>query len=138
MIIKGVIFEKMKINEEEYFYRIAGHEYHCALDVTADFLGGKWKSVVLWYLLGGKKRFSELRERIPGITDKMLSVQLRALEDDGFVSRKVFAEVPPRVEYELTEEGRTLEPLLREMAAWGRAKGEKDGELVRANGVNGR
>ena len=120
----------MIIQEKEYRFHILGNEYHCALDVTSGFIGGKWKSVVMWYLLGGTKRFSELKARIPAITDKMLSTQLRALEEDGFVQRVIFAEVPPRVEYSLTEEGRTLEPVLRAMAAWGRGKAERHGKMV--------
>lgn len=120
----------MIIQEKEYRFHIFGNEYHCALDITSGFIGGKWKSVVMWYLLGGTKRFGELKARIPAITDKMLSTQLRALEEDGFVQRVIYAEVPPRVEYSLTEEGRSLEPVLRAMAAWGRGKAERHGKMV--------
>jgi DNA-binding HxlR family transcriptional regulator len=123
----------MKINEENFKYVINGKDFHCALDVTSAFIGGKWKAIVLWYLRKQKKRFSELREDIPGITDKMLSLQLRALEADGFVKRSVYPEVPPRVEYELTREGKTLLPLLEAMALWGRAKGARNGELVKVD-----
>ena len=69
-------------------------DFHCALDVTMRFIGGKWKAVVIWYLRNGKKRFSELKSHIPDITDKMLSLQLKALEQDGMVSRKDYPEVP--------------------------------------------
>ncbi|MBL7957793.1 MAG: helix-turn-helix transcriptional regulator, partial [Flavobacteriales bacterium] len=96
-----------------------GRVYHCALDVTMELVGGKWKTIVLWYLRKDKKRFSELRRQIPGITEKMLSMQLRQLEKDGFISRTIHPEVPPRVEYELTPRGRTLQPLLEEIAKWG-------------------
>ena len=106
-----------------------GHEYHCALDVTMDFIGGKWKTVVLWYLRKEVKRFSELKRLIPGITEKMLSLQLRDLEKDGLIERKIFAEVPPRVEYKLTREGKTLLPLLEEIAKWGRERGKKYGKV---------
>ncbi|MEM6349103.1 MAG: helix-turn-helix domain-containing protein [Bacteroidota bacterium] len=105
-------------------------DFHCALDVTMHFIGGKWKAVVIWYLQYGKKRFGELKALIPDITDKMLSIQLKALIQDGLVSRKVYAEVPPRVEYELTEEGKTLVPIVQQIAKWGRAKAEKEGRLV--------
>ena len=105
-------------------------DFHCALDVTMHFIGGKWKTVVIWYLRHGKKRFGELKTLIPDITDKMLSIQLKALEQDGLVSRKVYAEVPPRVEYELTEEGETLLPMVESIAKWGRAKAENEGRLV--------
>ncbi|MCB0683556.1 MAG: helix-turn-helix transcriptional regulator [Saprospiraceae bacterium] len=121
----------MKIDRQEYKFIVGGAEFHCALDITAAFIGGKWKTVVLWYLRKEKKRFSELKELIPDITDKMLSLQLRALEKDGFVKRTVYPEVPPRVEYEMTAEGRSLLPLLEAMAAWGKAKAGKDGKLVK-------
>lgn len=117
-------------NGKEYKYRLMNQDFHCALDVTMHFIGGKWKAVVIWYLQYGKKRFGELKALIPDITDKMLSIQLKALIQDGLVSRKVYAEVPPRVEYELTEEGKTLVPIVQQIAKWGRAKAEKEGRLV--------
>ena len=115
----------MIIDGDEYRIRLNGRLYHCALDVTMELVGGKWKTIVLWYLRKDKKRFSELRKLIPGITEKMLSMQLRQLEQDGFVSRTVYPEVPLRVEYALTPHGRTLLPLLEEIAAWGRMMGKK-------------
>lgn len=121
----------MKINHELYKFIIKGEDYHCALDITSSFIGGKWKTVVLWYLRNTKRRFSELKEVIPDITDKMLSLQLRALEEDGLVKRTMYAEVPPRVEYELTKEGKSLVPVLEAMAEWGRAKAQKDGKMVK-------
>lgn len=119
----------MIIDGNEYRIRMNGNVYHCALDVTMEMVGGKWKTIVLWYLRKDMKRFSELRRHIPGITEKMLSMQLRQLEKDGFVSRKVHAEVPPRVEYTLTPQGRTLLPLLEEIAKWGRMMGKKHGTI---------
>ena len=123
----------MIIDGDEYRIRLNGHVYHCALDVTMDQVGGKWKTIVLWYLRKDRKRFSELRRLIPGITEKMLSMQLRQLEKDGFVTRKVHAEVPPRVEYTLTPHGRTLLPLLEEIAAWGRMMGKKHGSIEKVD-----
>ena len=119
----------MIIDGDEYRIRMNGQVYHCALDVTMELVGGKWKTIVLWYLRTDKKRFSELRKLIPGITEKMLSMQLRQLEKDGFVSRTVHAEVPPRVEYALTAHGKTLLPLLEEIAKWGRLMGKKFGTV---------
>jgi len=119
------------IEEEENKYIVEGHDYHCALDVTMSYIGGKWKTVVLWYLRKEKKCFSELKAHIPDITDKMLSLQLRALEKDGVVRREIFPEVPPKVEYELTEEGRTLIPVVEAIAKWGREKAERHGEMVK-------
>ncbi|MBI1785454.1 helix-turn-helix transcriptional regulator [Candidatus Sumerlaeota bacterium] len=93
-------------------------------------IGGKWKPLILWHVMDGKKRFGELRRLIPGITPKMLTQQLRELEKDGMVHRKVYAEVPPRVEYTLTEFGATLRPVLDMLCRWGktyegRSKGKK-------------
>ena len=105
-------------------------DFHCALDVTMHYIGGKWKGVVLWYLRNGKKRFGELKSSIPDITDKMLSLQLKALEEDGIITRTVYAEIPPRVEYELTQEGQTLMPVIESIAQWGRDKAQQVGRLV--------
>jgi DNA-binding HxlR family transcriptional regulator len=107
-----------------------GKEYHCAMDITMDYIGGKWKTVVLWYLRKGKKRFSELKRLIPNITEKMLSIQLKDLESDGLVERKIYPEVPPKVEYQLTSFGKTLIPMLEEIALWGRNLAEAKGKLV--------
>jgi DNA-binding HxlR family transcriptional regulator len=126
------IFDTMNIDGTEYKILMGDRTYHCALDVTMHVIGGKWKTIVLWYLRKGSKRFSELRKLIPDITEKMLSMQLKQLEKDGLVSRKVFAEVPPRVEYTLTAHGRTLLPLLEEIAKWGRMIGKKYGKLEKA------
>lgn len=82
-------------------------------------IGGKWKLVILWQLSSETLRFSELARRIPGVTQKMLTQQLREMETDGLVERKVFPVVPPRVEYSITEHGRSLEPILKSLNAWG-------------------
>lgn len=120
----------MIINDKEIHIKLNGKEYHCAMDVTMDYIGGKWKTVVLWYLRKDKKRFNELRKLIPGITEKMLSIQLKQLEHDGLVERKIYGEVPPRVEYFLTDFGKTLIPMLEEIAKWGRHLGETKGQFV--------
>lgn len=121
----------MKTKDGHYKFIIGKTSYHCALDITSAFIGGKWKAVVLWYLRNEKRRFSELKEIIPDITDKMLSTQLRALEKDELVKRTVFAQVPPKVEYQLTPAGKSLIPVLEAMAAWGRQKASKEGKMVR-------
>lgn len=120
----------MIIDGKQYQIKMHKKTYHCALDITMDFIGGKWKAVVLWYLRKEPKRFSELKRHIPGITEKMLSLQLKQLEKDGIISRKVFPEVPPRVEYTFTEEGKTLIPAIEAIAAWGRQMSEKHGKIV--------
>jgi DNA-binding HxlR family transcriptional regulator len=89
------------------------------VEATLGVIGGRWKGVVLYWLLGGTLRFGQLRRRLPNCTERMLTVQLRELEEDGLVTRTVFAEVPPRVQYELTAFGKSLEPILLAMREWG-------------------
>ena len=85
-------------------------------------IGGRWKVLILWHLFPGRQRFSGLRRLMGGVTQKMLTQQLRELEADGVVSRKVYAEVPPRVEYTLTERGMSLRPVVDSMCKWGKGK----------------
>lgn len=95
-------------------------KYNCSVEITLEVLGGKWKPLILWHLADQTLRFSELKRTIPKVTQKMLTQQLRELENDGLIYRKVYPQVPPKVEYSLTEDGRSLIPLLREMAKWGK------------------
>jgi len=92
---------------------------NCPVKLTASIIGGKWKPSLLFYLEGGTRRFCELQKLIPGLTKKMLTQHLRELERDGIVRRKVYPEVPPRVEYSLTRHGESLKPILKLMSAWG-------------------
>jgi len=94
-------------------------DYRCGVEITLNLIGGKWKGLILWHLCQKTLRFSQLQRRTNGITQKMLTQQLRELEHDGLVHREVYPEVPPRVEYSLTEQGRSLEPLLQAMCQWG-------------------
>jgi DNA-binding HxlR family transcriptional regulator len=86
-----------------------------------DAVGGKWKAAILWELAAGAVRFGELRRRLPGVTEKMLAQQLRELENDKLITRTVFQEVPPRVEYALTTWGESLNAALAPVADWGEA-----------------
>jgi DNA-binding HxlR family transcriptional regulator len=95
------------------------HQNNCPVKLTASIIGGKWKPSLLFYLEGHTRRFCELQRLIPGLTKKMLTQHLRELERDGIIRRKVYAEVPPRVEYSLTRHGESLKPILKLMSAWG-------------------
>ncbi len=92
----------------------------CDVEATLSVIGGRWKPVLVCHLLAGRKRFGELRRLTPNATQRMITLQLRELEADRVLDRHVYAEVPPRVEYELTEFGRSLEPILVLMQDWGR------------------
>ena len=91
----------------------------CPVEATLDLIGGKYKSLILWHLSNGKLRFSELRSRIQKATPKMLTQQLRELETQALIHREVFPVVPPKVEYSLTETGKSLLPILVAMRDWG-------------------
>lgn len=91
----------------------------CPVEYTLDVIGGKWKGVLLYHLIDGTKRFNEFRKICPSITQRMLTLQLRELEDDGIVHREVYHQVPPKVEYSLTEFGLTLVPVIMAMKEWG-------------------
>lgn len=103
--------------------KLRGDSSHtrCTIEATVGLIGGRWKAVVIFHLLSGTRRFGELRRLLPNATARMLTLQLRELEADGLVRRKVFAEVPPRVEYTLTQEGVSLGPIVTAMGAWGKA-----------------
>lgn len=89
-------------------------------------LSGKWKGEILWQLVEGKQRFGQLRRAIPDVTQHMLTTQLRDLENEGLVKRTVFAEVPPRVEYEMTPAAKALRPVFEELSRWANAHGKLD------------
>ena len=91
----------------------------CPVETTLDLIGGKYKSLILWHLSDGKLRFSELRSRIKKATPKMLTQQLRELETQHLIHREVFPVIPPKVEYSLTETGKSLMPILVAMRDWG-------------------
>jgi DNA-binding HxlR family transcriptional regulator len=122
----------MIIDNKEVIIEIDKEVFHCAMDVTMRYIGGKWKTVVLWYLRNDKKRFSELKSQMPQITEKMLSIQLKQLEEHGLIKRKVYTSKPPlKVEYSLTDFGKSLLPLLNEIAKWGRKTGNEKGKMIK-------
>jgi DNA-binding HxlR family transcriptional regulator len=92
----------------------------CPIEDTLNVIAGRWKILILWWLQEGEMRFSELRRRVPSITQKMLTQQLRQMEEEGLVYREIFAQVPPKVIYSLTERGQSLRPVLRSLYDWSR------------------
>jgi len=91
----------------------------CPVERSLEVIGGKWKIVIIFHLSSGKKRFNELRRLMPNVTQRMLTRQLRELEDHGILVRKIYAEIPPKVEYYLTELGISLNPVLNVLHDWG-------------------
>lgn len=103
----------------------ANKTYQCSMELTLDLIGGKWKALILWQLGENTLRFSELRKQLPQITQKMLTQQLRELEESGLVNRHIYTQVPPKVEYSLTETGKSLMPILATLCEWGNWYAEK-------------
>ena len=91
----------------------------CSVEAAIGLIDGKWKSIILFHLLSGTLRFSEIRRHIANVTPRMLTNQLRELEEDALIERKVYAQVPPKVEYSLSPLGRSMEPVLLALKAWG-------------------
>ena len=121
----------MIIDGNQKKYSVNGEVFHCGTAVTFRFFGGKWKSVIIWYLRHGMLRFSEIKRLIPDITDKMLSIQLAALESDNLVKRTKHGKKPPyRVDYSLTDLGKSLIPVVEVITKWGVDYAERYGSLV--------
>lgn len=115
---------------------VNGQEYPCTVSLAMDLVGGKWKAVILYHLKEGGKRYSELRKEMPDITEMTLSLQLKQLEKDGLISRKVFGEKPPiKVTYQLTDFGQTFRPVLEALVNWGNDIVEKKGEFINRTDV---
>lgn len=101
-------------------------KFSCGFEVTMEVIGGKWKGLVLYFLMNGPKRTSELKRIIPNITQKMLIQTLKDLEASGLVNRKMYNQVPPKVEYSPTELGESLKPILQELCLWGSHYAEQE------------
>ena len=102
----------------------------CPVETTLTLISSKWKVLIVRDLLGGTKRFGELQRSVGNVSQKVLTAQLREMEEDGLVDRKVYPEVPPRVEYSLTELGRSLEPVLSAMWNWGEEYRARSGDAL--------
>ena len=92
----------------------------CPLEATLDVIGGRWKGLILYHLLRGDRRYGEMQRLLPAVSQRMLTLQLRELEENGIIHREIFRQIPPKVEYSLTEFGRSLEPVLLAMCEWGK------------------
>lgn len=117
--IPKVECDKVNLHKKELkMIEFKGVKYNCSMELTLDIIGGKWKPIIIWHL--GKKtmRFNELKRTLPNITQKMLTQQLRSLEERGLVNRKVYTEIPLKVEYSLTDRGRSLLPILSTLCDW--------------------
>lgn len=102
----------------------------CPVETTLLLIGDKWKVLILRELVGGTKRFGELKKSIGSVSQKVLTAQLRDMEENGLVKRKVYAEVPPKVEYTLTDTGYSLQPILDAMNSWGKEYKEKANRTI--------
>ncbi|GIV45787.1 MAG: transcriptional regulator [Ignavibacterium sp.] len=108
-------------------FEFRGKYYNNPVELSLDIIGGKWKMPILWRLKDKSWRYSELKKSIGKITHKMLAQQLKELEEDGLISRKVYASVPPKVEYSITEKGKTTIPIIDSLRNWG--ENFKDGKI---------
>lgn len=105
---------------EKNMLTFKGKKYPCCTSLTMGVIGGKWKTVILYHLMDGPSRYNELRKAMPTVTERTLSLQLKKLEGDGIILRKVYTKKPPlKVEYTLTELGKSLIPLIQSIANWG-------------------
>jgi DNA-binding HxlR family transcriptional regulator len=121
----------MRIECQSDFIKVKNKLYPCTVSVAMDLVGGKWKAVILYHLKDGRKRYSELRKGMPGVTERTLSLQLKQLEEDELISRQVFGEKPPiKVVYSLTDLGKSFTPVLDAITGWGNQIAAKKGEFV--------
>nr|WP_314487549.1 helix-turn-helix domain-containing protein [uncultured Kingella sp.] len=116
------------MNETENALPSSDYTESCPVSTILDIIGGKWKVLILYHLFGDTRRFNELQRLMPAITQRMLTLQLRELEQDGIVHREVYPQVPPKVEYSLTDFGRTLLPVIQAMHDWSEAYAQECGK----------
>jgi len=116
--------------KQKYFLEVKGNYYNCPIELTLSMISGKWKGVIFWYLIqNGTMRFSDFEKAIPSISQRMLTKELRELEKNGFIKRKVYAQVPPKVEYSLLELGKSVIPVIMELSKWGNDYAEREGKI---------
>ncbi len=113
--------EKIEINSERFDNMVENIKKYggCPVSATLKIIGGKWKPLILYFVSVDVNRFGQLQRMMPGCSKRMMTTQLRELEDDGIIHREVYAEVPPKVIYTLTEKGESLRPLFSELSKWG-------------------
>src|SRR5262245_57324742 len=121
----------------EWWRSVMAPAYGCGLEAALDVIGGKWKVLILWQFLDGPRRFGELKRLLPAISEKMLIQQLRQMESDGIVRRTVYREVPPKVEYSMTEFGATLRESLVPLCDWGHRHMKRIAAAHREPGLEG-
>ncbi|WP_339895501.1 helix-turn-helix domain-containing protein [uncultured Algibacter sp.] len=121
----------MDIEHKKRLIKYNDKLFSCTTSIAMELIGGKWKSVILIYLIDGKKRYNELYKLISTITERTLSLQLKKLEQDGLITRRVYTKKPPlKVEYALTPLGETLAPVLTSIAQWGKTVADEKGEII--------
>ena len=121
----------MEVEHKKRLIKFNDKLFSCTTSIAMELIGGKWKSVILIYLIDGKKRYNELYKLISTITERTLSLQLKKLEEDGLITRKVYTKKPPlKVEYALTPFGESLAPVLISIAKWGEKVAEEKGEVI--------
>lgn len=122
----------MDIECQSDFIKVNNKLYPCTVSVAMDLVGGKWKAVILYHLKDEEKRYNELRKALPGVTERTLSIQLKQLEEDELISKKVYGKKPPlKVVYSLTEFGKSCTPLLNAILGWGNMVAVQKGEFVK-------
>ncbi|RZJ66230.1 MAG: transcriptional regulator [Flavobacterium sp.] len=121
----------MTIDCQNQQYSIDGKLFPCSTSITMEFIGGKYKTVILFHLRNGALRYNQIRKFMPVVTERTLSLQLKQLEEDGLLKRTVYTQKPPlKVEYELTEFGKSVVPMLEIIAEWGRNVAAQKAKIV--------
>ena len=123
--------DRKELFEKKPMIKLHNKLFPCPTSAAMELIGGKWKSVILMHLIDRKKRYNELRKELPSVTERTLSLQLKQLEKDDLVSRKVYTKKPPlKVEYSLTEFGKTVIPIVQAITEWGILAAYEKGEFV--------